>query len=86
MDVSTMPARPSALSAHAHAMRPVERLCSTTGLLLVLSGLTHLVVFAIDGWTGHPVTSPLRWVHCLTGAIIWPPAAAILSSAEGRLA
>ena len=46
----------------------------------------EIVLFAIDGWTGHPVTSPLRFVHCLTGAIVWPPAAAILSYGEGRLA
>jgi rod shape-determining protein MreD len=54
--------------------------------LLVFAALLfyEFVVFAIDGWTGHPVTSPLRWVHCLTGAIIWPPAAAILSYSEGR--
>ena len=23
----------------------------------------EFVLFAIDGWTGHPVTSPLRWMH-----------------------
>ena len=39
----------------------------------------EFVVFAIDGWSGHPVTSPLRWVHTVTGALIWPPVAAILS-------
>ena len=39
----------------------------------------EFVVFAIDGWTGHPVTSPLRWVHTVTGALIWPPVAAILA-------
>ena len=56
--------------------------------LLVFAALIvyEFVAFAIDGWTGHPVTSPLRWLHCLTGAIIWPPAAAILSYSEGRLA
>jgi len=46
----------------------------------------EFVVFAIDGWTGHPITSPLRWLHCLTGAFVWPMAAAILSYSEGRLA
>ncbi|HYL04099.1 MAG TPA: rod shape-determining protein MreD [Steroidobacteraceae bacterium] len=46
----------------------------------------EFVLFAIDGWTGHPVTSPLRWVHTLTGALVWPPAAAILSYSEGRYA
>jgi rod shape-determining protein MreD len=46
----------------------------------------ELVLFMIDGWTGHPVTSPLRWVHTLTGALIWPPAAAILAYGAGRRA
>jgi rod shape-determining protein MreD len=56
--------------------------------LVVFAALVfyEFVVFAIDGWTGHPVTSPLRWLHSLTGAIVWPPAAAILSFSEGRLA
>jgi rod shape-determining protein MreD len=44
----------------------------------------EVVLFMIDGWTGHPVTSPLRWVHALTGALIWPPAAALLAYGAGR--
>jgi rod shape-determining protein MreD len=56
--------------------------------LLVLLGLVgyEAILWLIDGWTGHPVTSPLRWLHCLTGALVWPPTAAILSYSEGRLA
>ncbi|HEX4387328.1 MAG TPA: rod shape-determining protein MreD [Steroidobacteraceae bacterium] len=46
----------------------------------------EFVLFAIDGWTGHPITSPLRWVHIVTGALIWPPAAAILAYGAGRRA
>jgi rod shape-determining protein MreD len=55
--------------------------------LLVFATLIayEFVLFAIDGWTGHPVTSPLRWLHCLTGALVWPPVAAMLSYSEGRL-
>jgi rod shape-determining protein MreD len=55
--------------------------------LLVLAALVfyEFVLFAIDGWTGHPVTSPLRWLHCLTGALVWPLVAAVLSYSEGRL-
>lgn len=44
----------------------------------------ELVLFAIDGWTGHPVTTPLRWVHTVTSALVWPPAAAILAYGAGR--
>jgi rod shape-determining protein MreD len=81
-----------ALSIVAYiAVREHQRIRSKPAFqqsLLVFAALVfyEFVVFAIDGWSGHPVTSPLRWLHCLTGAIIWPPAAAILSVSEGRLA
>ncbi|MFI5977095.1 hypothetical protein [Streptomyces sp. NPDC051452] len=38
--------------------RAVDRLCHATGLLLVLSGLVHLVVFAVDG---GPWDGPVSW-------------------------
>ncbi|MFJ9820675.1 hypothetical protein ACIRU3_36465 [Streptomyces sp. NPDC101151] len=38
--------------------RPAERLCHLTGLLLALSGLAHLVVFAVDG---GPWDGPVSW-------------------------
>jgi len=45
----------------------------------VALALYEFVVFAIDGWTGHPITNPLRWVHVATGAIIWPLVSIVLS-------
>jgi rod shape-determining protein MreD len=56
--------------------------------LIVFAALVvyEFVLFSIDGWTGHPVVSPLRWLHTLTGALIWPPAAAILAYSAGRRA
>jgi rod shape-determining protein MreD len=50
-------------------------------VLAVLAAYEGLV-FLIDGWTGHPLTSPLRWIHALSGAVIWAPASMIL--AQGR--
>src|ERR1700729_2957574 len=49
--------------------------------LIVLAALAiyEFIVFAIDGWSGHPITSPTRWIHTLTGAAIWPFAAAFLT-------
>jgi rod shape-determining protein MreD len=54
--------------------------------LIVFAALIvyEIVLFMIDGWTGHAVTTPLRWVHTLTGALIWPLAAAIFGYAAGR--
>jgi len=56
--------------------------------LIVFAALLiyEIVLFMIDGWTGRPVTSPLRWVHTLTGALIWPLAAALLAYGAGRRA
>ena len=73
------------------AVREHQRIRSKPALqqaLIVFVALVfyEVVLFMIDGWTGHPVTSPLRWVHTLTGALIWPPAAAILAYGAGRLA
>jgi rod shape-determining protein MreD len=49
--------------------------------LIVFAALAiyEFVLFAIDGWSGHALTTPLRWVPTLTGAIVWPAAAAILA-------
>ncbi|MFI0981728.1 hypothetical protein ACH4SP_32545 [Streptomyces sp. NPDC021093] len=40
------------------ALRPVERVCVLVGGLLVVSGLVHLGVFAVDG---GPWTGPVSW-------------------------
>ncbi len=53
--------------------------------LILLGALVayEFILFAIDGWTGHPMTSPLRWVHALTGALIWPLVSAVLDRVRG---
>jgi rod shape-determining protein MreD len=71
------------------AVREHQRIRSKPAIqqaLIVFAALIvyEAVLFMIDGWTGHPVTSTLRWVHILTGALIWPPAAAILAYSAGR--
>ena len=32
----------------------------------------EFLLWVIDGWSGHPLTAPARWVHTLTGGLIWP--------------
>ena len=53
--------------------------------LLVLAALIlyEFIVFAIDGWTGHPITTPTRWIPALTGALLWPLATAVLERMHG---
>lgn len=53
-----MPARSSVPSPLTSGARRVELLCHVTGLVLVLSGLAHLIVFAVDG---GPWDGPVSW-------------------------
>ena len=71
------------------AVREHQRIRSKPAIqqaLIVFAALVvyEVVLFMIDGWTGHAVTTALRWVHTVTGALIWPPAAAILAYGAGR--
>ena len=54
--------------------------------LIVLGELFiyEFIVFAIDGWTGHALYGLLRWVQILTGALVWPIAAALLGRSHAR--
>jgi rod shape-determining protein MreD len=46
--------------------------------------LFEFIVFAIDGWSGHPATTPLRWLHIATGALVWPIVSAMLERTHSR--
>jgi len=41
--------------------------------------LYEFVVWCIDGWTGHTLNSPLRWLHPVTGGLVWPVVFGVLS-------
>jgi len=36
------------------------------------------LLWMIDGWSGHPLSTPTRWVHTLTGGLVWPLVAGVL--------
>jgi rod shape-determining protein MreD len=38
----------------------------------------EFLLWVIDGWSGHPLTTSARWVHTLTGGLIWPLVVGIL--------
>jgi rod shape-determining protein MreD len=54
--------------------------------LIVLAALFlyEFMIFSIDGWSGHPLTSPSRWLHIATGAAVWPVLAALLERTHQR--
>jgi rod shape-determining protein MreD len=38
----------------------------------------EFLLWVVDGWSGHPLSTPARWVHTLTGGLIWPLVVGIL--------
>ena len=46
---------------------------------VLLALLTYeSLLWVIDGWTGRSLSSPLRWIHVLSGALIWPLVVGVL--------
>jgi rod shape-determining protein MreD len=81
----------SVLGEHALALSFVTYLAIRLNLLVRAKPLFEqsLFVFAalmayefllwvIDGWSGYPLSTPTRWVHTLTGSLIWPLIVGIL--------
>lgn len=81
----------SLLGEHALALAFVTYLAIRLNLLVRAKPLFEqsLFVFAallvyefllwvIDGWSGHPMSTFTRWAHTLTGALIWPVVAGVL--------
>lgn len=54
--------------------------------LIVFAALLayETLLFAIDGWTHHPISNPLRWTHTISGALFWAPVAAVLNATNDR--
>jgi rod shape-determining protein MreD len=53
-------------------------------IVFAVLALYEFCLFALDGTTGHPASNWARWLHTVTGALVWPPAAAILSQTTAR--
>ncbi len=67
------------LGVHEHQRIRTKPLLQQSLIVFAVLVLYEFVLFAVDGWSGHPLTTPLRWVPTATGALLWPPMATILS-------
>ena len=46
--------------------------------------LNEFVVWGIEGWSGHPVSSPWRWIQPMIGAMLWPFIALLVGRTHTR--
>ena len=67
------------LGVREHQRIRTKPLVQQSLIVLAVLLLYEFVLFAIDGWSGHPLTTLLRWVPAVTGALAWPAVASILS-------
>ena len=47
--------------------------------------LNEFVVFAIEGWSGHAISSPWRWLQPMIGAMLWPFVALLAGRTHSRV-
>jgi len=46
--------------------------------------LNEFVVWGIEGWTGHAVSTPWRWIQPMIGAMLWPFISLLISRTHAR--
>jgi rod shape-determining protein MreD len=54
--------------------------------LFVFAALTlnEFVVWGIEGWSGHSISSPWRWIQPMIGAMLWPFVALLVGRTHVR--
>jgi rod shape-determining protein MreD len=46
--------------------------------------LNEFVVWGIEGWSGHSVSTPWRWIQPMIGAMLWPFVALLVGRTHSR--
>ena len=46
--------------------------------------LNEFIIWGIDGWSGHSVATPWRWIQPMIGAMLWPFVALLVGRTHTR--
>ena len=52
--------------------------------VFVMLALNEVVVWGIEGWSGHSVSSAWRWIQPMIGAMLWPFVALLVGRTHTR--
>lgn len=47
--------------------------------------VNEAVIWGIEGWSGHSMSSPWRWVQPMIGAMLWPFVALLVGRTHSRI-
>jgi len=53
--------------------------------VFVMLALNEVVVWGIEGWSGHSASSAWRWIHPMIGAMLWPFVALLVGRTHTRI-
>ena len=67
------------LGVREHQRIRTKPLLQQSLAVLAVLALYEFVLWAVDGWSGHPLNTALRWLPVLTSALLWPVVAPILA-------
>ena len=68
----------TSLAVRLHLLARAKPLFEQSLFALIALLLYEFVLWAIDGWSGHPLNSVLRWLPAFSGAALWPVVAGLL--------
>jgi rod shape-determining protein MreD len=52
--------------------------------VFLMLAVNEVVVWGIEGWSGHSVASPWRWIEPMIGAMLWPFVALLVGRTHTR--
>jgi len=52
--------------------------------VFLMLAVNEVVVWGIEGWSGHSVASPWRWIQPMVGAMLWPFIALLVGRTHTR--
>jgi len=72
------------IAASLHQRLRNQTLIQQSLFVFAMLTLNEAVVWVIEGWTAHPVSSPWRWIQPMIGAMLWPFVAMLVGRTHVR--
>jgi len=66
------------------AMSLNQTLVQQSLFVFAMLTLNEFVVWGIEGWSGHAVATPWRWIQPMIGAMLWPFIALLVGRTHAR--
>ena len=72
------------IAASLHQRLRNQTLIQQSLFVFAMLTLNEAVVWIIEGWTGHSISSPWRWIQPMIGAMLWPFVAMLVGRTHER--